>query len=722
MDRVVQEEHTSRRPTPPLRDRPVRAPYGPRVGTHPKYSVDVVTPGPNSSADGSSSPISTPSSPTLDSGHTPAREVPPASIDLPPITPRLVDVAIQIPSSPPSPLPDSSPRNLPAQSATGPKTFVGSFLVPPPLPPPPVVTFESVPIPWKGLSLEAAQWTFTSSELQEIVSRAIRLSAGESFIRLLSLQVLDTDIMEAEKRLESQRLAAQAKWRFEVTRRTMLMQALNSTVATLSNGGECDKDNTLGSLITQLATSVACCDTQMTTILQAMDQQIQLSSLQNRHWSSALSVALRKLNKACERQAGELKRALTRIRDLEDELEEAWKEAETLATELDDQRAADKIKQERRATFNKLAKKADTDNELKEINDTGSASPENNVTDSESGGNNDTDHESGKNDTSRELEKNDTGRELEKNDTGRELEKNDTDDESDGGTDQSDVDDTRALEDPTVTTDMGQVVGVTATAVASKAVLLSPTIPSISNTDSKSIMSIKSGKSTHSKTSDAQSRLSRVSAARMRSRTLSNASLRLPKSLRTPSGANPSANQPPVPALPDNLHGHSFLDMGNVSNEFVRPMRKWLPKRHPAPKSVLPDPPPSDVTTSISRSLPIRAISPASQPQSTSLPVNIRSYHKTRSNLVTSFSNSDPGPCSPVFIYDRPEVGLERSGSARGRLIHHDEGARSFVSRASSVLRRLSQATSSKHYSGSILPAYKVKEGDEEGSFLPAAD
>ncbi|KAI6112944.1 hypothetical protein F5141DRAFT_1214259 [Pisolithus sp. B1] len=655
MDRVVQEEHTSRRPTPPLRDRPVRAPYGPRVGTHPKYSVDVVIPGPSSSADGSSSPISTPSSPTLDSGHTPAREIPPASIDPPPITPRLVDVAIQIPSSPPSPLPDSSPRNLPAQSSTGPKTFVGSFLVPPPLPPPPVVTFESVPIPWKGLSLEAAQWTFTSSELQEIVSRAIRLSAGESFIRLLSLQVLDTDIMEAEKCLESQRLAAQTKWRFEVTR-----------------PHDAHAGPELHCLITQLATSVACCDTQMTTILQAMDQQIQLSSLQNRHWSSALSVALRKLNKACERQAGELKRALTRIRDLEDELEEAWKEAETLATELDDQRGARR--------------------------------QENNVTDSESGGNNDTDHES------------------EKNDTGCESEKNDTDDESEGGTDQSDVDDTRALEDPTVTTDMGQVVGVTATAVASKAVLLSPTIPSISNTDSKSIMSIKSGKSTHSKLSDAQSRRSRVSAARMRSRTLSNASLRLPKSLRTPSSANPSASQPPVPALPDNLHGHSFLDMGNVSNEFVRPIRKWLPKRHPAPKSVLPDPPPSDVSTSISRSLPIRAISPASQPQSTSLPTNMRSYHKTRSNLVTSFSNSDPGPCSPVFIYDRPEVGLERSGSARGRLIHHDEGARSFVSRASSVLRRLSQATSSKHYSGSILPAYKVKEGDEEGIFLPAAD
>lgn len=501
--------------------------------------------------------------------------------------------------------------------------------------------------------------------------------------------------MEAEQRLESQRLAAQAKWRFEVGRRTMLMQALNSTVATLSSGCEFDKDNTMGNLITQLATSVACCDTQMTTILQAMDQQIQLSSLQNRHWSSALSVALRKLNKACERQAGELKRALTRIRDLEDELEEAWKEAETLAIELDDQKAADKIKQERRETLNRLEKKASTNDQLKELNDAGDALTKNNVTDNDWMGNNDRDHES---------------------------EKNDTDDESDGGTDQSDVDDTRALEDTTVTTDMGQVVGVTATAVASKAFLLSPTIPGMGNSDSKSIRSIKSGKSIHSKTSDAQSRLSRVSAARMRSRTLSNASLRLPRNLRTPSSTNPSASQPPVPALPDNLRGHSFLDMGNVSNEFVRPIRKWLPKRYPAPKSVLPDPPPSDNSASISRSPPVRAMSPVSQPHSTFLPPNIRSYHKTRSNLVTSFSNSDPGPCSPVFMYDRVEVGLERSGSARGRLIHHDEGARSFVSKASSVLRRLSQATSSRHHSGSILPAYKVKEGDEAGSFLPAAD
>lgn len=419
----------------------------------------------------------------------------------------MIDVAIQIPSSPPSPqLGPSrlSPLSVPVQPSLSPKASVGTFVAPPPLPPPPTISFESTPIPWKGLPLDAAQWTFTSSELQDIVSRAIRLSAKESFIRLLSLQSLDTDIVEEEKRLGNERLIAKAKWRFEVSRRTMLIQALNSTVAMLPSTGEGDKDNGLGSLITQLATAIASCDSQMSTILHIMDQQSQVSSLQHRHWSSALSMALRKLNKTCERQAGELKRASTKIQSLEDELEEAWREAEAVAVELD-------------------------------------AIKEDEVS----------------------------------------VGKAESDGESEGVTNRHDHDDT---EDVTNMTDIGEVVGVTATAVISKATLLSPTSPNynLDKSDAKSVRSTKSTKTTRSKRSgrDPQSRLSRVSAARVRSRTASNASLRLPRNIRTPpSNVNVSANTPPVPGVPDNLQGHSFLDMGNVANEFVRPLRSWLPKR-----------------------------------------------------------------------------------------------------------------------------------------------
>jgi hypothetical protein len=67
--------------------------------------------------------------------------------------------------------------------------------------PPPKINFESVPILFKGLPLEAAQWTFSSAELQDIVSRAIRLSARESFIRVLSIETLDKEIVNENERL-----------------------------------------------------------------------------------------------------------------------------------------------------------------------------------------------------------------------------------------------------------------------------------------------------------------------------------------------------------------------------------------------------------------------------------------------------------------------------------------------------------------------------------------
>ncbi|KAG6331148.1 hypothetical protein ID866_7940 [Astraeus odoratus] len=682
MDRAVQEELSSRRPSSSnSRDRPARAPFGPRIRTRPKNSVDIVSPGASSSVDGSSPSTSALTSPTFASPHSrpasPTHDAPPYSLgasllpptvhyqpsvsslqeeaDNPSASSRMVEVAVQVPSSPPSPQPDPTrltPQSVPMEPSITPKKPIGTFPTPSPLPSPSAINFESTPISWKGLPLEAAQWTFTSAELQDIVSRAIRLSAKESFIRLLSIQALDNDIVEEEKRLETERLTAQAQWRFAVGRRTMLMQALNSTAAVIASSGDGDEDNILGNLISQLATTIASCDAQMSAILHIVDQQTQISSIQQRHWSSALGVALRKLNKTCERQADDLKRALTKIQTLEDELEEAWKEAEAVAVELDAIQAED------------VASEGRTE----------------------------------------------------------------SDDSSDGDADEhddDDDDDAQALEDATMTADIGVVVGVTATAIASKATLLSPISMKyeLDKSDSKSIKSTKSAKSaksSRSKRSISQSRLSRVSAARMRSRTASNASLRLPRNLRTPtSSANLPPMPPPMPALPDNLQGHSFLDMGNVANEFVRPLRKWLPKRHPEPGAILPDVPRPEKSMlkgripSIRRGGADKLRSP--QLSTFSPPITNDRLHSTiRRGNLNSYSGSDPGPVSPVLTHDKADPRIERPGSASGRLMHNDDSGRSFVSRASSVFRRLSQATSSKHYSASILPAYKVVEEDEE--------
>lgn len=241
------------------------------------------------------------------------------------------------PSLSPSATPPAQKPKVPLKS----KPSVATFLAPPPLAPPPTVSFESVQIPWKGLPYEAAQWTFTSSELQEIVSRAIRLSAKESFIRLLSLQALDTDMVKEAERLEEERLAAQVKWRFEMNRRTMLMQALNSCASVFANSGEGDKENVLGGLISQVATSIASCDSIIASVLHMSDQQAQISMVQHRHWASALGIALRKLNKAFERQGEEMKHALIRIQTLQDELDEAWREAEGMAAEIDEMEQSD---------------------------------------------------------------------------------------------------------------------------------------------------------------------------------------------------------------------------------------------------------------------------------------------------------------------------------------------------------------------------------------------
>ena len=301
---------TTRRPSTTL-DRPSRIPFGPRIRTKTKHSADT--------ADTPTSPLS-PSAPSPpNSPHDPD-----LSIDALAGAPSHADAAVQTPPSP------TKPTTTPQKSAAA------TFVAPPPLTPPPTISFESTPIPWKGLPYEVAQWTFSSEELQEIVSKAIRLSARESFVHLLSLQALEVDVVHEAARLESERAAAQARWRFEVGRRTMLMQALNSTVASSVPGGngngngsgEHDGGNLVASFIGQLASSIASCDTLLASILHLSDQQSQIELIQHQHWASALGVGLRKLNKSYERQGQELRRAQARVQTLEDELEEAWREAE----------------------------------------------------------------------------------------------------------------------------------------------------------------------------------------------------------------------------------------------------------------------------------------------------------------------------------------------------------------------------------------------------------
>ena len=168
-----------------------------------------------------------------------------------------------------------------------------------------------------------------------MVSRAIRDSAKEQFVRLLSLDALDKEIPEELARLESLKFTTQAQYRFHFQRRTNLLQSLNalaySTPAPAENG-----TNTLGLLIQQLAEVTANMDRFTETLLQASEHRSQLAQVQEKHVSSALAVALRKLNASYAKRTTDLKTARSRIATLQAELEEAWKVAEGIAEEIDD--------------------------------------------------------------------------------------------------------------------------------------------------------------------------------------------------------------------------------------------------------------------------------------------------------------------------------------------------------------------------------------------------
>ncbi|KAF7797192.1 hypothetical protein EIP86_008384 [Pleurotus ostreatoroseus] len=201
----------------------------------------------------------------------------------------------------------------------------------PTLTPPAPVSFESVPIAWRGMTLESAKWNMTSEQLQDIVSRAIRKTAQESFIRLLPVKTLDEELGAELERLETLKATTQSQYRFNLHRRTMLLQSLLA----LASNEDCDCA-VLCNLTTQLADITSTCDRLMMDLLRVTDQKAQIHRIQDVHVSSALAMALRKLNASYAKRTTELKEARDRADQLKAELEEAWAVAQEMAEEMDE--------------------------------------------------------------------------------------------------------------------------------------------------------------------------------------------------------------------------------------------------------------------------------------------------------------------------------------------------------------------------------------------------
>jgi hypothetical protein len=193
------------------------------------------------------------------------------------------------------------------------------------------------PLPYTFLTLDTAHWTLTSSELQSLVSSAIRDSAKEQFIRLLPLTVIDRQMPEDVARIEHSWDTAAARWRFEAHRRNMLLRALAASGA--------DSD-----LLGQLSSTLSNLDSHAQDLLHSAVHRTQLTTARDTHRASALAVALRKLNASYARRTRDLDKARSQIAALRGDVDEAWKVAVEQAAQLDKLKAVSPEQHEKIST------------------------------------------------------------------------------------------------------------------------------------------------------------------------------------------------------------------------------------------------------------------------------------------------------------------------------------------------------------------------------------
>ncbi|EIN14605.1 hypothetical protein PUNSTDRAFT_124074 [Punctularia strigosozonata HHB-11173 SS5] len=210
-------------------------------------------------------------------------------------------------------------RNMTGSSLSGQRNASASVHVPTP-------KFEPSVVEWKGLTLEAAKWTFTSSQLQAIVSRAIKQSAEASSIRLLPLDTLDVEIPDELRRLKLLSKDLKTKYKISVRKRATLFDSLTSGSSDLA---------LVQRTAQELAEVSATLDQLSEELYIVTDQITQLNRLRDVHSYSALAMALRKLNTSFLSQVAETQALRQQVAQLETERDEAWRQAEDVAQEFD---------------------------------------------------------------------------------------------------------------------------------------------------------------------------------------------------------------------------------------------------------------------------------------------------------------------------------------------------------------------------------------------------
>lgn len=172
--------------------------------------------------------------------------------------------------------------------------------------------FNVPAMPYRGMTMDQAKWTLTSSQLQSIVSRAIKQSAEASSIRLLRLEVLDNEIPQELARLQNRRTEIQLNYRSLTQSSENLYSKLNNEIVAGSS--------ILWETLKELQDTTRQLN-KLTEELHSVDQQhAQIQNLVQIHHGSALSMALRKLNTSFLKQLTQTQELRAEISDMRDEL------------------------------------------------------------------------------------------------------------------------------------------------------------------------------------------------------------------------------------------------------------------------------------------------------------------------------------------------------------------------------------------------------------------
>ncbi|KAG8917346.1 hypothetical protein FRC01_002510, partial [Tulasnella sp. 417] len=191
----------------------------------------------------------------------------------------------------------------------------------------PLPAFESIPIAWKGLPLEAAEEAYSAEQLQRIISQAIQASSENSSIRLLPPNVLERDLPEEVDRLELRRASIKARYNAQIRRRRVLLRSLPLYI----DGTD---PETAGRLIKQLEECTEACDKLSEELYQVTDQFGQLTEVTLRHDASALSLGMQRVNRSYKEVRGMKIGLQLDLTTLEAERDEAWALAEELEQKL----------------------------------------------------------------------------------------------------------------------------------------------------------------------------------------------------------------------------------------------------------------------------------------------------------------------------------------------------------------------------------------------------